>query len=353
MIARYRFLAILISSLTLILNSCFSADLHKISKTEYAMGTEVSITLFAGDKQKGERLLAEAFGLADTLEKRVSATIDTSIISLINKRNRKTVSDPFVLDLLEMSRSLTIETDGYFDPTLGRLIALWDFENNPTLPRNTAIKQELLHSGIRLFSMQGSTVTLVGGAQLDLGAIAKGAIVDEMASHLLRNGISNFLINGGGDIAVRGRYNNKRDWNIAIADPFNNNGIMGMISLDTASIVTSGDYERYFTGEDGKRYHHILDPRTGYPADSGIHSVTVISTDTAYADAMATAIFVMGLEKGMAFVESYDNIEAIIVSSGQKDALIEVSNGISSKKNSDGSWTFSLNRTFSQSLFNE
>ena len=163
--------------------------------------------------------------------------------------------------------------------------------------------------------------------KLDLGAIAKGYIIDEAGKVLIANNIDNFIINAGGDMVIRGKRGNK-PWKVGLQHPRDTSKVMAHIEIEDArtTIVTSGDYERAFI-HNGERYHHILDPETGYPA-KGLISVTIKALDAKVADALSTAIFVMGAEKGLALIERLEDVEGVLVDSNEN---IIISKGLKDK----------------------
>ena len=214
-------------------------------------------------------------------------------------------------------------TNGAFDPTMAPLTDLWGIgTDNARVPAQSEIDEALTHVGYQNVKLLGNNqVQLLNGAQVDLGGIGKGYagdIVHEMAEsdtsdqwHVLAR-LSGNIEMYGGKTADSGTDN----WNIGIADPDDNTDSIAVVSLRDGSVVTSGDYERFFE-KDGKRYHHIFDPATGYPADSGLRGVTVIDPCSTKADALTTALFVMGLDKGMKFCEE-NEIAAVFITSDKQ-----------------------------------
>ena len=214
-------------------------------------------------------------------------------------------------------------TNGAFDPTMAPLTDLWGIgTDNARVPAQSEIDEALTHVGYQNVKLLGNNqVQLLNGAQVDLGGIGKGYagdIVHEMAEsdtsdqwHVLAR-LSGNIEMYGGKTADSGTDN----WNIGIADPDDNTDSIAVVSLRDGSVVTSGDYERFFE-KDGKRYHHIFDPATGYPADSGLRGVTVIDPCSTKADALTTALFVMGLDKGMKFCEE-NEIAAVFITADKQ-----------------------------------
>ncbi|HOF00943.1 MAG TPA: FAD:protein FMN transferase [Spirochaetota bacterium] len=309
----------------------FSRDYKKYSKSEFAMGTNLAVTFFSYDgKKNANKILAECFRLAGDLEKKVSCKNAISTIYKLNSVKKGDVSDDFTLELLKNSLYYAELTDGLFDPALYNVIELWGFESGENkIPEIKEILAALKSSGYKNVAIDGKTIVLSNGASLDLGGIAKGAIIGKIAEYLKSVGLKDFLINGGGDIVVGGLYAGQRKWRIAIANPFNQNETVGMVELTDCSVVTSGDYERYFISEDGIRYHHIIDPRTGTPANNGVHSATVIADSPVKADALSTALFVAGVKEALELVKKTTGVKTIFISGNKEDFKLDYSDNIS------------------------
>jgi thiamine biosynthesis lipoprotein len=155
-------------------------------------------------------------------------------------------------------------------------------------------------------------VLLTQGSNIDLGAVAKGYIGQKIADELQKEGSDFGILSLGGNMQLYGNKADGSNWNIAIQDPLDESSIVGIISTTDCSVITSGSYQRYFI-EENIVYHHILDPKTGYPADSGLISVTIVARDGAYADALSTGLFVTGLEKGIEIWKEYKDFEAVFI----------------------------------------
>ena len=240
----------------------------------------------------------------------------------------KYVTDDFVYDVIKRAYDIAALTGGAFEPTLGNVLQLWDFTGKPTLPAKDDLTQALATVGYKQMRFDGQSRTVsLGEGSLDLGGIAKGAIVDCIAKYLLGKGYVNFLINGGGDIYVHGKHSGRRPWRIAVINPFDADSFVDTFPLTDTAIVTSGDYQRFFY-KDGVKYHHILDAKDGLSVNNGIHGVTVVAENAALADSLATAIFVMGTEKAKTFVDEYNGensskIKAVIIT-GDKEHLTDI-----------------------------
>ena len=255
--------------------------------------------------------------IASFVDKKVSLydhRIKGSPLFVLNKSGKAKLPSE-VLSTVEEALSIASESNGAFDPTIYPLTRLWDFDHGGRLPSQKEIETAKSHVDYsRLIVTDEGFAKLPNGFGLDLGGIAKGAIVDLLADYLQQLGYEQFLIEAGGDILVSGLKGSVQ-WKIGIKHPRKLNEFIGIVSLGRPgkrlSIVTSGDYEQYFE-VDGKRYHHIIDPSTGYPA-GGVVSVTVIADSCTEADALSTAAFVMGFEKGLLFLKQKTNVEALLV----------------------------------------
>ncbi len=219
--------------------------------------------------------------------------------------------------LIEEAFEIAEKTGFYFNPAVGPLVSLWGIgEENPRIPTSDEIKtaRALTSLGdINLNPEESSLHFAKSGMSIDLGAIAKGYAADTLAELFKSLDIPYALIDLGGNIFCHGRRPDGRNWRIGIQDPDSSRGdYLGVLELEEGSVVTSGDYERYFE-EDGKRYHHILDPETGWPAENDLRSVTVVSHSSARADAYATAAFVAGSQKGLELITREDDLEAIFI----------------------------------------
>jgi thiamine biosynthesis lipoprotein len=221
---------------------------------------------------------------------------------------------------LRLAVEVARASGGAFDPTILPLMRAWSFDTGGRLPEAAEIEQARRNVDFRRLSIEaGGQVALSPGLGLDLGGIAKGAVVDLLGAYLERLGRRDYLVEAGGDILLSGLKEGDKPWVVGIRHPRKSEGFLGLVSLGERrkklAIVTSGDYERYFI-KDGVRYHHILDPATGYPA-RGLISVTILAPSCAEADALATAVFVLGMEKGLALLARWPGAEGLLVAERQ------------------------------------
>lgn len=301
---------------SLLITSCApkSAD-----DMRFMLNTICTITVYSEDNKNksAEDLVNEAFDLCQDYENKFSRTIEGSDIYNINNSggNPVTVSDE-TIDILETAKYFSEMSEGAFDITTAPLSIRWNFEGeSPSVPPDNEIQELLAKVDYKKINIDGNTVTLESPVEaIDLGAIAKGYIADRVADYLKENGVTSAIISLGGNIYAIGRNSEEdRPFNLGVQDPKSEDGsILGYLQLSDKSLVTSGDYQRYFT-QDGKRYHHILDPKTGYPVENELSSVTIISDSSVVGDALSTACFVLGKDKGLELVNSLDGVEAIFI----------------------------------------
>ncbi len=253
------------------------------------------------------------------IDRLMSNNRDDSSLQAIN-RNPSLVSrkvDKELFNLIALARDIAAQSGGSFDLSVGPLVALWDIGGDrPRVPRPEEIEEAKKAVGYRnllLDAEEGRVEFLKKGMRLDLGAIAKGYAADALADILAGENIAYGILDLGGNVLCYGHKPNGQPWSVGIQDPQKERGnILGTISIDGGSVVTSGVYERYFE-EDGRRYHHLLDPETGYPAEKGLLSVSIVSQSSTLADAWATALFVAGPERARALLAEKPEIQAIMV----------------------------------------
>lgn len=289
-----------------------------VQKTVEAMGTLFNFTIATTLSDRSiEKASNAAFDEIKRIESMMSSYSESSIISKINRSAGKSpVKAPRELfELVEQAIQISKRTQGKFDITFGPLGKLWNFRKNPPqLPDPALIKskRELVdYRLIRLDRVAQSIFLPKQGMSIGLGAIAKGYGVDCAAKMLKKHGINDFIVYGGGDIYFSGTKGGK-PWRVGIQDPRDRENYFADFSVTSSgAVVTSGDYEKFFVKE-GRRYHHIIDPKTGYCANESV-SVTIVTEHATDADALATGIFILGAKKGMAMIESDPKIEGVIV----------------------------------------
>ncbi len=267
----------------LLLSGCAPS---KFSADFFAMDTVMSITAYDKD------VTADAKALITELDNKLSVTNELSQVSVANAGK---TPDSETLALIKKSLEISALTDGAFDITMQSASDLWDFGGKNHIPTQAELDSVLKNTGYQKISVDENSLDL-GGTKIGLGAIAKGYSASRLRKLLIKKGVTSAVASLGGNVLVVGTKPNGDNWNVGIAHPKHPDSLIATLSVADTAVVTSGGYERNFE-KDGVIYHHILNPTTATPANSGILSATVISTDDTLADALSTAVFVMGVEK--------------------------------------------------------
>lgn len=292
--------------------------------TGFGLNTVVSVTVFDND----EAALSDALVLLGELERRLSRTVETSEIARANRAGgAPTAISDDTAELLRLALSYSELSGGKFDITVCPASSLWDFgAAEPAIPSSGALSEAVSRIGYEKVALSGNALTLSGGAELDLGGIAKGYIADCIAEQLKGAGKERAIVNLGGNVVVFGGKADGSPFTVGIQKPFGISGETALtLCLSDGAVATSGTYERCFT-RDGILYHHILDPETGMPANTGLSSVTVITGSSAEADALSTVCFLLGETEGMALIEDSANTEAVFI---REDGSVLLSSGLS------------------------
>lgn len=282
-----------------------------ISKTALLLNTVVQITVY---DTKDEPLIADCFDLCEQYEQIFSRTSETSELYKLNKAGSAEVSDD-LLAILEIALAYCEKSNGAFDITVGALSDMYAFgTESAALPAKEKIDEALSHVGYQNISVSGNIVTLKDPeTEIDLGAVAKGYIADRLADFLIENGVASAIIDLGGNVLCVGSKPDGSDYLVGIQYPFEDKlHIITTASVSDMSAVTSGVYERYFE-QDGKLYHHILDPKTGYPYETNLLSVTILTKNSTIADILSTTCFALGKNAGMQLIDSTEGVYAIFV----------------------------------------
>ncbi len=291
-----------------------------ISKSGFYFNTVIQITLY---KSSYESLLEDCFSLADTYESYFSNTVSDSDISNINNADGAFVEvHDETIELLKKGIYYGDLSNGNFDITIGKLSDLWNFSTYALLdevpesavPTDDEIQEALKTVDYKGVTIDGNKVALSNpDSKLDLGGIAKGFIADKMKAYLEENGVESGMINLGGNVLTLGKKADGSSYTIGIQKPFSEDGeAIASVEVADKTVVSSGVYERYYEIGD-KFYHHILNPHTGYPYDNHLLGVTIICDDSVDGDGLSTTCFTLGLEDGMALIESLDDVEAIFI----------------------------------------
>ena len=292
------------------------SDISSAKRSSFLMDTIVDIKVY-GDK--AEKIIDKSFARMNEIEDEMSRSKESSYISKINENaGQKAVKvDEDTFRVIKKALEYAEITKGKFDPTIGPLVSLWGIGTKdarvPTDQEVSETSELVNYEWVKLNENERKVKLLHQNMKLDLGAIAKGYAADEVRKIMDKHNAVSAFVNLGGNVLV---YNNKpdgTDWNVGIQDPRESRGsVAGSIEVVDKTIVTSGNYERYFR-EDGKLYHHILNPDTGRPSRNKLLSVSIITKDSFDADAISTSAYILGLDKGMELVNNMDNVEAIFI----------------------------------------
>lgn len=296
---------------------------NKTEKYGFLMDTQVRIVIY--DKGNFDSEAQKCYELISGIDKIMNTYNEESELAKLNKTGNSSVSEG-LYEVVKKAVGISHKTDGAFDVTIKPLSELWNFKNAKVPSEAEISKAKSFVSYKNIEIRENNVVVLNNGAGLDLGGIAKGYAADKAIEFLKKSGIKSALVDIGGNIKFIGNSDKKNEgFLIGIQDPNEKSGIsLGAIRLKDKTLVTGGIYERNFTS-DGKLYNHILNPSTGYPVENELLSVTVISENSSEADAYATALMILGEEKGMKLVNSTNGIECIMV---KKNNEIVLSKGI-------------------------
>lgn len=291
--------------------------------TGFGMGTIIEQKVAAESADDADRIFRRISGIIKKLESEMSYFIADSSVSQLNSSDGKisVKMDSDTFDVLKTADAFYRLSSGAFDITAAPLTDLWRVcINNHTVPSAQEVQSlRTFVSGSHLKLDENNLTARTGcGQSVDLGGIGKGFAADIAIKAYRDSGVASAFINLGGNVNTLGKKPNGEPWMIGVQDPRSKRGdLIAGIAVTGQSAVTSGDYEKYFEAE-GKRYHHIIDPRTGYPSDSGLMSATVLLPSSMEADALSTAVFVSGLQRGMKLIEETPMAEGILITKEKK-----------------------------------
>ena len=285
-----------------------------LKRSQMIMGTMVEITVIPPD----DEAIKAAFEEIKKVDVLMSTYKENSEVSILNREGENRLSAE-TLQVIREAINFSEITGGAFDITCRPLINLWKkAKKEKVIPSPEQIKEALSLVGYEKILLEGEMVRFKQkGMQIDLGGIAKGYAVDRAIEALRKNGIRRALVNAGGDLYALGSGPGGEKWQVGIQDPRQENKLLGIIKVKDAGVATSGDYRRYFTIE-GRRFSHIVDPKTGQTVQDVPMSVTVIAPDATTTDALATGVFVLGPHAGIELIESLPQVEGMIVGEGMK-----------------------------------
>lgn len=298
--------------------------------TDTAMGTIIQQYIYATEDEAAQEFSHDVMGLLKRLEEeQISWRKETSEVAGLNATAG--TGEPFVLShelaaVLQQCMEVSEASEGAFDMTIGSIARLWNIdswaagigEGSFIVPEQSVLNEALASAGYEKLLLQQNTITLPEGMQLDLGAVGKGLALEQIHEQLqAQPEITAAVISAGGSILTYGTKPDGSSWKVGVVDPGNTSQNIAILSLGGDwYVATSGDYERYVE-VDGVRYHHIIDPTTGYPVDSNVRSVTIISRDGLLSDALSTACFVLGVEEGLKLAENYEAEVLYVLAGGE------------------------------------
>lgn len=310
------------------------------SRDIFAMDTYMTLTAYGKNAKKA---LDAAVDEINNIEQLVSTGIDSSEVSQINKNGKGSVSETTGY-LIKRSKEIYDSTNGVFDITIYPIMQAWGFPTeNYHVPGKKELKKlrGLMGADHVLYDEKKQEVTLnKEGMKIDLGGIAKGYTSSKVMDIFKENGISSAVISLGGNVQTLNGKPDGSDWRVAVENPADTGSYIGVLSIKDKAVITSGGYERYFK-QDGKTYHHIIDPANGYPANNGLTSVTIVSDDGTLADGLSTSLFIMGPEKAQKYWKEHsDEFDTILV---KDDGSILVSEGLAEYFTSESDFTIIKN----------
>jgi FAD:protein FMN transferase len=296
------------------------AEAGIVERSRTSMGSEIHLTAWTADERAALAAFEAVFDEFDRLDALMSVWKQDSDIERLNRAAgaQPVPVSPEVREVLSMARQASEWSEGKFDVTFGALSGLWKFDHDldGNIPRRADVLARLPlidYRKLEVNEQAGTAFLTMKGMRAHLGGIGKGYAVDRGASILRGRGLDDFMIQSGGDLYVAGQRGD-RPWRAGIQDPRGpSSSIFAAMDLTDSAFSTSGDYERFFI-KDGRRYHHIIDPDLGEPAQ-GSRSVTIVTTRAVVADGLSTGVFILGPEKGMALIERLQGVEGVIVTS--------------------------------------
>lgn len=302
-----------------------NSEVTKSEGSEFIMDTLVRVRVH---DENSSQVLEETLNKLDYLENIFSKTIEDSDVSKINSNaGIKAVQvNEETYELIEEAYDFAEKTGGVFDPTIGTLVSLWGIgTEDEQIPSEEEINEVLNNINYKNIEFQDNNKIYLTKEDmtLDLGAIAKGYAADYVINYLNEKDVDSAFINMGGNVSVHRDKVDETLWKIGIQDPVRNRGnVIAAVEGEDLSVVTSGNYERFFM-EEGVRYHHIINPETGYPARKGIISSTVISNNSSYADALSTSFYILGIDKSFQIAKGMEDINIVLITEEDKAYVSE------------------------------
>ncbi|WP_460278377.1 FAD:protein FMN transferase [Clostridium sp. CTA-5] len=301
---------------------------HSIVRSSYSLGTIINLKACGSN---AEEAIEKSIKRLNNIDDKMSVFKENSEISMINSKAgiESQIVGKDTYFVLKKSLEYSKILKGTFDPTIRPLVSLWNISGNGgRIPNEDEIKSKIKlvnYNDIILDENSHSVMLKHKNQSLDVGGIAKGFAADEVRNIFYKYDIKSALIDLGGNIFALGLKEDGSNWKVGIQNPIKTRGEhIGLLNVKNKSVVTSGNYERYFM-EDGKKFHHIIDPKTGYPSESEIISATIISDNSIDGDGLSTGIYILGINKAISIIESMQGIDGILVTADKK---IYITSGI-------------------------
>lgn len=316
-------------------SACGSTADEYLDRDIFAMDTYMNLRVYGNNAEQALDLAeARIIRLEDTL----SVTNEDSDVSHINSSEGKPVEvSEDTAELISAGVSFGGLTDGALEITLYPVLKEWGFTAGEyRIPDSDTLNRLLENVDYSAVTVSGNTVQIPNNYQIDLGSLAKGYTGDEIMEIFRENGVTSAIISLGGNVHTLGKKPDGSDWRVGIKDPFEPENNMCVVEIAEKAVITSGSYERFFVGEDGKSYWHIIDASDGYPADNGLVSVTIIGENGLMCDALSTALFVAGTEKAQSYWREHGGFDMILVTD---DRRILYTEGISESFENTSSMT--------------
>lgn len=334
MVNKRRIIAALfvIVSIFLITSGCSNnineVNNEPVSKTEFVLGTVVTIKIY---DNATDEVFNKVFTKLREIEKKMTINADESEVIAINSNAGKDfvkVSDD-TFYVINSGKYFSELSGGRFDISIGPLVKVWNIGTEyAKVPNEEEIKSKKAlvdYKNVILNESEKSVMLNEKGMILDLGGIAKGYGADEVVNILKENNVKHAIINLGGNVFAYGNKQDGTPWRVGVQNPYSSRGdYIGIVEVSNQTVVTSGVYERHFE-EDGKRYHHILDPDTGYPVENNLVGISIIASSSIDADSLSTSAFALGLDKGIDLIERLDNVDAVFVT---EDSEVYITSGL-------------------------
>ena len=312
-----RFYIPLLLCLLLCLTGCSEKP---VSKQIFAMDTYMELTAYGDNAEAG---LTDVIHTINQYALQLDPEVESGAVYALNHAEGSAVTlDPVIADMLTVAKQVYAQTGGALDLTVYPIVKAWGFiDSAHTVPTDAELEQLKSVPCFDDVSIDIHTVTMPAGTEISFGAIAKGAMAELSRQILTEYGIEHAFLSLGGNVQTLGTKPDGSLWRVGVQDPNNLSGHLGIVSVGETAVVTSGSYQRYFE-QDGKLYHHIIDPATAAPAESGLLSVTILCESGTMADALSTSMFILGEEAAIDYHRTYGGFDMILVTEDNRVVVV-------------------------------